>query len=164
VDANLGRLIRALRASGQWQNTLVVFTSDHGEQMGDQGLVGKLGPFEESFHVPLIVVDPSADAALRGHRVDSFSESVDLMPTLLDWLDLPIPPQCEGASLLTATRGAMAAPQRDTAHWEFDFRGPDAQQALGLAEEQCRLSVRRRRGLMEVAFSHLPPLRLGVAA
>ena len=52
--------------------------------------------------MPLIIRNPD-EAAARGARVDAFTESIDLMPTLLDWLGTPVPGQCDGASLPPAT-------------------------------------------------------------
>src|SRR5262249_24614202 len=60
VDHQLGRLFGWLEAQGLWGSTLVVFGSDHGEQMGDHWLLGKGGYFEQSYRVPLIVRDPRA--------------------------------------------------------------------------------------------------------
>ena len=101
VDDNLGLLFDALKSSGQWDSTLIIFTSDHGEQMGDHWLMNKLGYFDQSYWIPLIIRDPrsSADAS-RGKQLEAFSENVDLMPTMLDWLGLEIPAQCDGRSLI----------------------------------------------------------------
>jgi hypothetical protein len=60
VDHNLGRIFDYLKESGQWDDTLIVFTSDHGEQIGDHWLVGKMGYFDASYHIPLIIKDPAA--------------------------------------------------------------------------------------------------------
>ena len=60
VDAQLGRLFDGLRERGAWDDTLVVLTSDHGEQLGDHWLTEKLGWFEQSYHIPCIVRDPDA--------------------------------------------------------------------------------------------------------
>ena len=60
VDAQIGRLVDGLRERGAWDDTLVVLTSDHGEQIGDHWLTEKLGWFDQSYHVPLIVRDPRA--------------------------------------------------------------------------------------------------------
>ena len=95
VDTNLGRLFDYLKAKGHWDNTLIVFTSDHGEQIGDHHLLGKMGYFDQSYHIPLIIRDPTARET-RGTQIDSFTENIDIMPTLLEWLDLPIPLQCDG--------------------------------------------------------------------
>jgi arylsulfatase A-like enzyme len=163
VDDNLERLFGMLKENGDWAHTLIILTSDHGEQMGDHWMLGKAGYFDQSYHVPLIVRDPDARAdPSRGHLFDAFTEHVDLMPTLLDWIGLPAPRQCDGRSLLPLLHAGQA-PQdwRDAVHWEFDFRDPvfgEAEEALGLHMDQCTLNVRRMRRWKYVHFTALPPL------
>jgi arylsulfatase A-like enzyme len=163
VDDNLGRLFASLKAGGHWDSTLIVFTSDHGEQLGDHWLMSKLGFFDQSYHIPLIIRDPRAEAdASRGRQISEFTENVDLMPTLLDWLGLDVPSQCDGFSLLPALRdGVMPAGWREEAHWECDFRNvrDDAvEKHLGLTMHQCGLSVIRDHDYKYVHFAGLPPL------
>jgi arylsulfatase A-like enzyme len=69
VDDQLGRVWDALRRSGQWDDTIVVVTADHGEQLGDQGLIQKAGFFESSYRIVGIVRDPRRPAA-HGTVVD----------------------------------------------------------------------------------------------
>lgn len=162
VDHNLGRLFDALKASGAWNDTLIIFTSDHGEQMGDHWLLGKLGYFDQSYAVPLIIRNPSPAAnAHRGSRQHGFTESVDLVPTILDWLGMEIPAQCDGASLLPATEsGALPPGWRTEAHWEFDF-GQAGADALALPRNRCKLNVVRGESFKYVQFADLdtlPPL------
>lgn len=121
IDAWLGRILEELKRTGQYDNTLIVFTSDHGEQLGDHHLLGKLGWFDQSYHLPLIIRDPSPDAA-RGRTVEAFTESVDILPTMLAWLGAP-PLPCDGASLLPWLRGATPTAWRDAVHFEYDLRG-----------------------------------------
>ncbi|MEJ2133291.1 MAG: sulfatase-like hydrolase/transferase, partial [Gammaproteobacteria bacterium] len=163
VDDNLGRLFDALRARGEYDDTLIAFTSDHGEQMGDHWMLGKAGYFDQSYYVPLIIRDPRATAdGSRGMRFDAFTEHVDLMPTMLEWLDLPVPRQCEGRSLLPfVATGRTPEGWRTEAHWEFDFRDPvsrNAEDALGMPMEHCALNVVRDARYKYVHFTSLPPL------
>jgi arylsulfatase A-like enzyme len=163
VDDNLGRLFAALKSKGEWDSTLIVFTSDHGEQMGDHWLMSKLGYFDQSYHIPLIIRDPrpAADAS-RGKQIDGFSESVDVMPTMLEWLGIDIPSQCDGFSLLSAIQsGRMPTGWREEAHWEFDYRDvrdTSLEQHLGLTLHQCSLAVIRDHHYKYVHFTALPPL------
>jgi arylsulfatase A-like enzyme len=160
VDAEIGRLVAFLRESGLWDRTLIVFTSDHGEELGDHWLMGKGGYFDGSYHIPLIIRDPRPGAA-RGRRVDRFTENVDIMPTMLDAIGAPIPAACDGASLAAFLAGDEPAAWREEAHWEFDFRNPaddDAERALGLTLHQCALNVVRGPRYKYVHFTKLRPL------
>jgi arylsulfatase A-like enzyme len=155
VDDNLGRLLRAIAAAGEWDDTLVVFTTDHGEQMGDHWMYGKAGFFEQSYHIPLIVRAPGG---ARGLRVDAFTEHVDLTPTMLDWLGIESPRQCDGHSLLPFLHGTTPHGWRDAAHWQFDFRDPEVEASLGLDMEDCVLDVIRDECGKYVHFAALPPV------
>ncbi len=152
VDAQLGRLWDALEASGRWNDTLVVLTSDHGEQLGDQGLKGKLGFFEPSFHIPAIVRDPSRPTA-HGRVVGSFTENVDVLPTIAELIGEEVPAQCDGRSLVAFLDGAQPDGWRDAAHYEFDWR--DAFIRLGVGDsslESRHLVVLRSEDAAYVQF------------
>ena len=162
VDDQLGRLIDFLKAEGLYERTLIVFTTDHGEQLGDHWLFGKYGYFDQSFHIPLILRDPSATAeGGRGHRIEAFTENVDVMPTILEWLGLEAPPQCDGLSLLPFCRDEEPGDWRQEAHWEYDFRNiidRKFEAALGLTPDQCAMNVIRGERYKYVHFTALPPL------
>lgn len=162
VDDNLGRLFAHLKKTGEWDNTLIIFTSDHGEQIGDHWLIGKMGYFDASYRIPLIVRDPDANNT-RGLQIDAFTENVDIMPTLLQWLDIDIPVQCDGKSLLPiTTTGKVPNYWRDAAHYEFDFRdvaeGEALEDSLSITQHQCSLNVIRDEHYKYVHFTALPPL------
>jgi arylsulfatase A-like enzyme len=163
VDAQVGRLVDGLRDRGAWENTLVVLTSDHGEQLGDHWLTEKLGWFDQSYHIPLVVRDPRRDAdATRGGVVDDrFTENVDIMPTILEWIGVTPPVQCDGASLLPLVRGEEPSQWRDAVHWEWDFRDPTGRytkEMFGLAVDECSLAVLRDERGKYVHFTGLPPV------
>ncbi|BCW90032.1 Multifunctional alkaline phosphatase superfamily protein [Alphaproteobacteria bacterium SO-S41] len=156
VDHQLGRVWAALEARGQWDETLIVVTADHGEQLGDQGLLQKAGFFEASYHILGIVRDPRP-GKVRGAIVDQYTENVDLMPTLCDAMGVAVPAQCDGVALTPFLDGEVPEMWRDAAAWEFDWRGVLIQ--LGVAEapgarglEQHCLAVRRSEGLAYVQF------------
>lgn len=132
VDHHLGRLFDALRETGAWEHTVVVVTSDHGDQLGDQGLVGKVGYFESSFHIPAIVRDPRRTAS-AGQVVDDFTEAVDVMPTVCELIGINVPAQCDGYSLVPYLDGGQPPEVRDAAYYEFDWR--DQFLLLGLAPD-----------------------------
>lgn len=121
ADHQLGRLWAALEAAGQWDNTFVVVTADHGEQLGDHGLIQKAGFFEESYHIPCLIRDPRPGAA-RGVVSRAFTEAVDVFPTLAEAMGLEVPAQCDGTSLASLLAGEKPERWRDAAHWEFDWR------------------------------------------
>ena len=164
LDHHLGRVFDWLDESGRAADTLVVLTSDHGDQLGDHWLMEKLGYWDASYHVPLIVRDPRVPIDRRGGRVAAFTEHVDVMPTMLDWMGIDIPSQCDGRSLLPFLAGtdvAEPADWRQQAHWQWDFRSPSthaAEDALGLTMEQCSLDVIRDHRWKYVHFAGMAPL------
>ena len=164
VDHHLGRVFQALRDEGRWDDTAIVFTADHGEQLFDHWMLGKIGYFDQSAHIPLIVRTPTHAG---GGTVSRFTESVDVMPTLLDLLGLPAPRNCDGHSLLPFCAGAEPAGWRDEVHWSFDFgdiRDRRMERALGLPSAWCNLQVVRTERLKYVHFAGLPPVLFDLAA
>lgn len=160
VDAELGKLFETLKMLDQWDNTLIIFTSDHGEQMGDHHLLGKLGYFDASYHIPLIIRDPLHPAA-HGTHVELFTESVDIKPTLLDWIDAPVTAHLDGHSLYPALTGEGLSNWRDAVHWEYDFRDIQhrgAERWFGIDSRQCNMSIHRSRNYKYVHCAALPPL------
>ena len=105
IDHEIGRILDALDASGQRDNTLVIFMSDHGEMLGDHGLYFK-GPhfYDGALRVPLIIRYP-------GHfkenvKVDALVELIDLAPTLLEAANIDAPlDRLQGQSLLPLLKG-----------------------------------------------------------
>ncbi|MDE0759228.1 MAG: sulfatase-like hydrolase/transferase [Pseudomonadales bacterium] len=164
VDSNLGRLFTDLKSSSDWDNTLIVFTSDHGEQLGDHWLLGKMGYFDQSYYILLIIRDPDSRADIsRNSHCEEFTENINIMPTMLAWLGLEIPAQCDDRSLLALLHHKEKQPDwRKRAHWEFDFRdvtgGEALEQHLGLNLHQCSLNVIRDKHYKYVHFTNLPPL------
>ena len=104
VDDELRELIATLEATGNADDTIVVLTSDHGEEFLEHGLRSHGGHlYEESVRVPLLIRGPGIPA---GQRVATPVAMADLMPTLLELFDLPAPADREARSLLPLARGA----------------------------------------------------------
>ena len=104
VDGQLGRLLNHLRACGQLDNTIVIFTSDHGESLGDHGLVEKGCRFMEGMaRVPLVVSWPGHFQ--EGERADGLVQLTDIAPTLLEIAGVAIPERMNGRSLLPILSG-----------------------------------------------------------
>jgi len=162
VDEQLGRILDWLDETGQASDTIVVFTSDHGELMGDHWLLHKLGWFDSAYHVPLIVRDPRR-AHTHGRVVEAFTEHVDVLPTVCELLGAGVPLQCDGRSLVPWLSGETPS-WRDEVHWEFDFRDPDSpllEEAFGVTMEECSLAVLRDEHGKYVQFAGhraLPPI------
>jgi arylsulfatase A-like enzyme len=146
VDDQLGRVWEALRRSGQWHDTIVVVTADHGEQLGDQGLLQKAGFFEASYHIIGIVRDPSRPAA-AGTVVEDFTENVDIFPTLMHLAGAEVPAQCDGHPLTPFLDGSRPDTWRDAAHWEWDWRDSLGDAAVDdlwdRRTDRCNLAVER---------------------
>lgn len=121
VDAQLGRIWQALRENGQWDNTVIVVVADHAELLGDHGLKEKVGYWDTSQHIVGIVRDPRHPVG-HGSVVTHFTENVDIMPTLCEAMDIPIPPQCDGIPLTPFLEGVTPKWWRDAAYWEYDWR------------------------------------------
>ena len=158
VDAQVARVLDHLAAAGRLDDTLIILTTDHGEMAGDHYLFGKLGYFDQSYHIPLIVAGPGV---APGGVVDRFTEAVDIMPTVIDVLGGAVPRTADGRSLQPFLRGEVPAQWRTAAHWEYDFREVAtgaAEAAFGLELDKCALSVLRDEVFKYVHFTALPPL------
>lgn len=112
IDDMLGKVFDHLTSTGEIDNTMIVFASDHGTQGGAQGITPwmKKMPYEDSIHVPMIMRLPSVVPA--GQRVEDLMAMVDVFPTLCGLLDLPVPRSVEGIDLSPTVRGS-AGKRRD---------------------------------------------------
>jgi arylsulfatase A-like enzyme len=117
VDTEVGRMLKALEETGQADNTIVIFMSDHGEMLGDHGMFLK-GPYfyEGAIRVPMIIRWPGRYKA--GLRSDALVEMVDLAPTLLEAAGIPIPVAMQGKSLTSLLTGKTTR-HRDSIYCEF---------------------------------------------
>ncbi len=98
MDAQVGRVVNALDRLGLADNTIIVFTSDHGYHMGEHGLWQKMSLFEESARVPLLIVAPAA--AAKGVTAKSPISHIDLFPTLAELCGVKTPSNLQGQSLV----------------------------------------------------------------
>ncbi len=167
LDDNIGKILALLKENGQYENTVIVFVSDHGAQLGDHHLLPPAAYFDQSFHVPFIIRLP--DEKEQNHHglvVEAFTENVDILPTILDIFDANIPIQCDGRSLVPFLLGKTPEKWRTEVHWEVDFRymkeswgyssSPDKE--LGIDFEACSFNVIRDEQYKYVHFADLPPL------
>ncbi len=110
VDDNVGWLLRQLRKQGLAENTLIVFTADHGNMLGDLNRWFKGVMYEGSARIPLLMKAPAASAFAaqfnRGHVVSNIVESIDVMPTLCEMAGVPLPEQgIQGRSMTALVAG-----------------------------------------------------------
>jgi len=123
VDHYVGQILTKLNSLGLAENTIVVFTSDHGEMMGSHRLIGKQHMYQESIRVPLLIRVPGQR---HQARISGASSQIDLVPTLIDLLDEPVPAGLHGTSRAGLLRGqADARLEEDVLiHWN---PGPNTQ-------------------------------------
>jgi arylsulfatase A-like enzyme len=106
VDEQLGRVIEALKKRGELENTLIVYTADHGDMMGDHHHWRKTRAYEGSARVPMILFWPESLQlnAMRGQVREDLVELRDLLPTFLDAAGLPQPDIMDGSSMLNTLK------------------------------------------------------------
>lgn len=132
LDDNFGRLLKELREQGLEENTIVVLSSDHGDMMGSHGLMAKHVWYEESIGIPFII---RWTGKVKCGRNETFLNSADVMPTLMNLMKLPIPESVEGKDISPAMRGEVmqdvksaficACPGREVFLKEFAKKGID---------------------------------------
>lgn len=123
--------------------------------------MGTRGYFDSGYYVPLIIKAAGKVPVAAGRTVDRFAESINVMPSVLDWLDLPITRQGDGVSLQPWVHGGTPAAWREEVHWEYDFRDVQIallERELGIKLDQCQLNVIRDKHYKYVQFTALPPL------
>jgi arylsulfatase A-like enzyme len=100
ADAAVGRILAELERLGLDDNTVVIFSSDHGSLLGDHGLSGKWLMYENSIRVPMIIYDPRVDRRNAGQRRDEMVLSIDLAPTMLSLAGIEPPDSVQGENMM----------------------------------------------------------------
>lgn len=160
VDHHIGRVMDFLKDSGQWNDTLLVVTADHGEMLGDRHAWGKHSVYDAAYHTPLIIHAPGCQA---GHVVDVPTESIDLTPTILSWVGQEVPNSMDGRSLLPFISGETPEGWRSYSFSELDFADPIKptlwQKELGTDASNSSVGILRDSRFTLVEFAaELPPL------
>jgi hypothetical protein len=175
VDEQIGRTLDGLAALGMADDTVIVLTADHGDQLGDHGLIGKMGWFAESYRIPAMVSDPRRPAG-HGTVLNIPTENVDVLPTLCDLMGVDNPAQCDGVSLDCWLDGTTTPPAieatstwRPAVSWEFDWRalllmGGHTPTPGDRSMESMNLAVRLSHDTAYVQFGDGSWLCLDVAA
>ncbi|MEM7117673.1 MAG: sulfatase-like hydrolase/transferase [Chloroflexota bacterium] len=113
IDHHIGRLIGTLHWEGLLEDTIIMFTSDHGDMLGNHGMWAKQVFYENSTNIPMILMGAKDDPRVGLNRTDErLVEIRDVMPTLLDLCNIPIPETVEGLSMLGDEK-------RDTLYGEY---------------------------------------------
>ena len=99
IDRMVGQVRQKLASEELEQNTVIIFCSDHGLFMGQQGLGGKALCYQQTTHVPMIIHNPAALVQSSGRRSDQLVQTIDIAPTMLDYAGIPIPDAFQGKSL-----------------------------------------------------------------
>ncbi|MEK7676869.1 MAG: sulfatase/phosphatase domain-containing protein, partial [Verrucomicrobiota bacterium] len=102
LDAQIGRILRALEETGRADNTLIIFAADNGLALGRHGLLGKQNLYEHSVRVPLVMSGPGIP---KGRKSDALCYLFDLYPTICELSGLVVPPGVEGRSLVPILKG-----------------------------------------------------------
>lgn len=146
IDDQLGRLFSWMEGAGLLESTMVVFTSDHGDYLGDHWMGEKDLFHDQSVKVPLIVYDPRGEAdATRGSARGELVECIDLAPTFLQYFGGPELPHILEGRTLAPLLHSPARPDgwRRHAISEYDYATREARQLIGNAQEDARLIMIR---------------------
>ncbi|KAJ5161422.1 hypothetical protein N7492_006814 [Penicillium capsulatum] len=124
VDTNIGKLLRVLKNTGLDENTIIVFTGDHGDMLGERGLWYKMAWYENSARVPMLFYAPKQFAP---KRVSENVSTMDLLPTFADLVGAPLVPglPMDGVSLMPYLTGGEG-PRTDTVYGEYMGEGTQA--------------------------------------
>jgi arylsulfatase A-like enzyme len=140
LDDNAGRIIEALAETGQLENTIVLYFADHGDMMGSHGMRQKSRPEEESSRIPLIIRLPQSMRRSEGVVSNALFGAVDIMPTMLGLIGVPIPDSVQGEDLSEVITGQRTeGPESLLIQFERNF--------FDFAEEErwCFRALRRDR-------------------
>ena len=143
IDDQLGKLFGFLEERGLMETTMIVFTSDHGDYLGDHWMGEKDLFHEPIIRAPLIVYDPDPRAdTTRGTRCDALVEAIDLAPTFLDACGgVPVPHIMDGRSLRPLLFGTRPPDWREHVVCEYDYAFQDSRIALGTPSRSAWLRM-----------------------
>ena len=159
IDDNLGRLFEFLEKKGNMKDTMIVFTSDHGDYLGDHWLGDKELFHEQIVRVPMIIYDPRKPAdKTRGKKEKRFIEAIDLLPTFLDAVESKESKhRLEGNSLKAIINGDKINQWKDGVFSEIDYSFNEARKLLKLGASDARGYMLRTSKWKYVYFKGFPP-------
>jgi len=159
IDDHLGELFDWLDETGKSEDTMIVFTSDHGDYLGDHWMGEKELFHEVSVRVPLIIADPRPEADItRGTASGAFVEAIDLVPTFLGATGAPSAShRLEGRSLQPLLHGETVTEWRDEVFSEIDYAFYAARKTLDVGVSDARGYMLRTERWKYIHFRHFPP-------
>lgn len=135
IDQQIGRFFMSMKEYGVWDNTIILFASDHGELLGDHHRFQKSLPYEGSANIPFIMADPGNKLNLKkGQISNEVVELRDIMPTFLDAANAPIPESVEGQSVCSIARDVKTSWRKEL-HGEHSL-GNDSHHYMTDGEEK----------------------------
>jgi arylsulfatase len=143
IDDMMGRIMRTMTERGLWENTLVLYTTDHGEMLGDFGKLGKGNFTEPVIRAPYVLVPPSSQEGTSKRTYDGLVEHIDLAPTILDYAGIAQPAELPGHSL---------RPVLESAHPD-QIRGKDAVLCEYVSNDRSQRHWCLRTGRYKYVFS-----------
>jgi arylsulfatase A-like enzyme len=156
VDDHLGKLLAYMQDRGLMENTLIVFTADHGDYLGDHWLGEKEFMHEQGVRIPLIISDPSAQET-HGTVSQALAEAVDLLPTFMETMGVQAAPHwLEGKSLRPILDGRLIS-IRDVAVSELDYAIHGAARRLKLGPREARMVMARSDRFKYIHYDGLAP-------
>ena len=151
VDHHIGRVVSWLKDSGKWDDTILIVTADHGEMLGDHGCWGKNTFHDAAYHVPLMIRIPGQTP----HKINGMTESIDVAPTILDFVGRAAPHAMNGMSLRPMIESGRGG--KPVTFSEHDFGNPviptQIQKELGVSADLSGLAVLRTETHRLVHFS-----------
>jgi len=120
LDYCVGQIISELKKEGLYEDTLIIFTADHGEMLGSHCLWQKMCMYEEATHIPLYIRLPKGEKAVK-KSIDALVSHIDVFPTILDYLGISVPSDLSGVSLRPLIEGESI--DREAIFIQFDGNG-----------------------------------------
>ena len=158
IDDNLGRLFNFMEETKKMEDTMIVFTSDHGDYHGDHWLGEKELFHEQIVRVPMIIYDPTLSADKnRGVKEQRFIEAIDLLPTFLDAVESKVSKhRLEGQSLIPMIRGEKIDKWKDSIFCETDYSFNEARKILNLGASDARAFMIRNKKWKYIYYKGFP--------
>lgn len=122
----VSQTINALKANGEWNNTLLIFTSDNGFQFGNHGLYHKFSPYEEAIRVPLIIIAGDSLRMKEGVELSEWITNLDFFPTILDLAGIDVADDVDGKSMVSLIQQNPETKYNARDYFILEYQGPGA--------------------------------------